>query len=316
MLDLNISQIRQTLVFDEAVARIKEAYIKTSQGEVQTGDVVHLAFPGHNGDCHVKCGHINGADNYVIKIATGFYDNPLVGLPSSNGMMLAFSANTGAPVAILRDEGWLTDLRTGIGGAIVTQLISPDDAREVLIVGTGIQAEMQAKCLAKMGNHHTYSFSFWGRDRSKTKGIVSRLCDEGISATETVVLEAAVKMARVIITTTPSASPLIESDWVQPGTHITAIGADSPGKQELSVELVQRADLLICDMARQSLAHGEFQHAAAADPTLKVVELGDVLSDAHPGRADKSDSITIADLTGIAAQDIAIAQAVIAAANG
>ena len=126
-------------------------------------------------------------------------------------------------------------------------------------------------------------------------------------------LQPAVQDARIIITTTPSIQPVLEDGWVQPGTHITAIGADSPGKQELPVELVQRADLLVCDMAHQSLAHGEFQSAAVQNPDLAVVELGKVLSGQHPGRTDNA-AITIADLTGIAAQDIAITQAVIAAA--
>lgn len=312
MLDLNLTQIKQNFDFHETVARIKDAYVKSSGNEVQTASVVHLAFPDHNGDCHIKSGHINDTGSYVIKIASGFYDNPKRGLPSSNGMMLAFSANTGAPVAILRDEGWLTDLRTGIGGALATQSLAHVEARDVLVVGTGIQAKLQAECLARLDDRRAYSFAIWGRDRTKAESLTRELGEGGYTAATANNLEDAVITARIIITTTPSTTPLIENGWIQPGTHITAIGADSPGKQELPVELVQRADLLVCDMAAQSLAHGEFQHAAPAG--LEVVELGRILSGDHPGRTNPKD-ITIADLTGIAAQDIAITQAVIAAAT-
>ena len=135
MLDLDKKQIMALFDFDAAAKRIKKAYVASAQGEVQTGDVVHLAFPEAQGDCHVKSGHIAGTDTYVIKIASGFYDNPSKGLPSSNGMMLAFSATTGEPRAILRDEGWLTDMRTGIGGALATRALARADATEVLIIG-------------------------------------------------------------------------------------------------------------------------------------------------------------------------------------
>ena len=103
MFDLNKSQIKALFDFDAAVRCIQEAYIASAEGYVQTGDVVHLSFPKTNGDCHIKSGHIADATSYVIKIASGFYDNPAKGLPSSNGMMLAFSATTGEPLAILRD---------------------------------------------------------------------------------------------------------------------------------------------------------------------------------------------------------------------
>ena len=310
MLELNLDQIKRCLDFHDAVNRITDAYTKSSLNEVQTGEVVHLAFEESRGDCHIKSGHINGTENFVVKIASGFYDNPSKGLPSSNGMMLAFSATTGAAVAILKDEGWLTDLRTGIGGAIATRTLAASGENEALIIGTGIQARMQATCLAELDAEREMSFSIWGRDQAKAETLAGELSDQGIKAASVGDLEQAVRSARIIITTTPSAEALFEVDWVQPGTHVTAMGADSPGKQELPVELVHKADLRVCDMARQSLQHGEFQHAASENPDLDAIELGQVLSGSHPGRSS-DDAITIADLTGIAAQDIAITQAVI-----
>ena len=164
MHDLNKAQIMELFQFDGAARVINEAYVASSSGHVQTGDVVHLSFPESNGDCHVKSGHILHTDTYVIKIASGFYDNPSKGLPSSNGMMLAFSATSGEPVAILRDEGWLTDMRTGLGGAIATKALANEDAEKVLIIGSGIQARFHrskiiinhanTNCIVVTVDHH------------------------------------------------------------------------------------------------------------------------------------------------------------------
>ena len=314
MLDLSKSHIETLIDFQNVLQCIKDAYIASSRGHVQTPDVMHLGFSDANGDCHIKAGHIKDADTFVVKIASGFYDNPKQGLPSSNGMMLAFSASTGAPTAILRDEGWLTDLRTGIGGAIATQALAAEDASDVLIIGTGIQASLQTRCLIKTCPNRDFKFTIWGRDNSAAITLAGALSKDNINATAAADLEQAVRTAQIIFTTTPSTRPLINDEWVQPGTLITAIGADSPGKQELPVELVQRAEHLVCDMASQSLSHGEFQHLAACSADSDVLELGNVLSGASAGRCSEK-SIVIVDLTGIAAQDVAIAECVITAAN-
>lgn len=182
MFDLDKPQIMALFDFDTAVRRIQDAYIASAQGNVQTGDVIHLSFPEANGDCHVKSGHIADTASYVIKIASGFYDNPSNGLPSSNGMMLAFSATTGEPLAILRDEGWLTDMRTAIGGALATRALARSDATQVLIIGAGIQAKFQATCLAKLMPERALSFHIWGRNASAAHALTAKLNDAGHSA--------------------------------------------------------------------------------------------------------------------------------------
>ena len=313
MFDLNKPQIMELFEFSEAKNLIQDAYIASAEGNVQTAEVVHLGFPEANGDCHIKSGHINGTASYVIKIASGFYDNPSKGLPSSNGMMLAFSAENGKTVAILRDEGWLTDMRTAIGGALATRALARADATKVLIIGTGIQARFQAICLAQLMPERILSFSVWGRNFAAAQNLAHELSSQKLTVKAVVGLEDAVSSADIIITTTPAVSPLFAHGLVRSGTHVTAIGADSPGKQELPVGLVISASLRVCDLLGQSLDHGEFQTAKRADPSLDVTELGHILSGMHSGRRSKDD-ITVVDLTGIAAQDIAITQAIIDAA--
>ena len=314
MYDLNKSQIMELFQFDNAAKVISAAYIASSSGNVQTGDVVHLSFPGSNGDCHVKSGHINNAESYVIKIASGFYDNPSKGLPSSNGMMLAFSASTGEPKAILRDEGWLTDMRTGIGGAVATKALAAKNAEKVLIIGSGIQAKFQAKCLASLMPERPFNFNIWGRNTSAAAALAEELRGYNLNADVAKNLDEEVPLADIIITTTPATSSLFGDNLVRPGTHITAIGADTYGKQELPISLIESASLLVCDMTSQSLNHGEFQVINDTDLSKKVVELGNILSNNCAGRTSDND-ITIADLTGIAAQDIAITSGIINAAE-
>ena len=313
MHDLNKAQIMELFQFDGAARVISEAYVASSSGHVQTGDVVHLSFPESNGDCHVKSGHILHTDTYVIKIASGFYDNPSKGLPSSNGMMLAFSATSGEPVAILRDEGWLTDMRTGLGGAIATKALANEDAEKVLIIGSGIQAGFQAKCLASLMPSRSFNFNIWGRNEDAVKVLVEELRGQSLNADVAKNLDEQVSLADIIITTTPATSALFGDNLVKPGTHITAIGADTHGKQELPPSLIESASLLVCDMMSQSLNHGEFQVINDTNLSQKVLELGNILSNSCAGRTSDND-ITIADLTGIAAQDIAITSGIIDAA--
>ncbi|SDG31848.1 ornithine cyclodeaminase family protein [Sulfitobacter delicatus] len=315
MIDLNKSQIQDCFDLQTAARAIENAYIASAEGRVQAPPVTYLGFEDANGDCHVKTGHVQGTEGFVIKVATGFYDNPAKGLPSSNGLNLMFSATTGAPLAILRDEGWLTDMRTGLGGAIASRALGVDGFKGVLIVGTGLQCRFQARCLQALIPERKLSFTICGRDAAKAETACAELQGDGLSANTATDLEAATRAAQVVITTTPAKMPLIQREWVTPGTHITAVGADSPGKQELATDLVAAADLLVCDLAAQSLHHGEFARAEAEGRRAdEVIALGHILSGAHPGRADNK-QITIADLTGLAVQDAAISLAVLEARN-
>ena len=150
MIDINKDEIIANFDFDAAVSAIRDGYIASSKQAVTLPPVGHIEFPRSNGDCHIKAGHIHGQSLFVIKIATGFYDNPNQGLPSSNGMMVALSAQTGEPVAVLKDEGWLTDMRTGIGGALANLALARLGARRVLILGAGLQCLFQAECLERL----------------------------------------------------------------------------------------------------------------------------------------------------------------------
>lgn len=309
MISLMRTEIEALIDLPTVADAIEAAYRAASQGDVNLPPVGHITFPENGGDCHIKYGHMKGNPAFVIKVATGFPQNGQLGLPNCNGIVLVISAETGAVQAILHDEMVLTDIRTGLGGAIASRALARSTSKHALIVGTGPQARRQIQAHAALMPQ--LSFCVWGRDANK---VVTLIAD--MSATHTLKpapnLQAAVQQADIIVTATGSTTPLLTSELVQPGTHITAIGADAPGKQELDVALVTRADILAVDRASQCVDHGEVSHAAKNGLIRPddLIEIGTLLRCPERGRSDE-EQITIADLTGVAAQDIAMANAVL-----
>ncbi|NNJ76516.1 MAG: ornithine cyclodeaminase family protein [Anderseniella sp.] len=314
MINLARQQIEALMDYDQAARLIEDAYRATSLGKVNLPPVGHIVFPDHDGDCHIKYGHVEGDPVFVIKVATGFYGNAANGLPSGNGISLVLCAQTGAVTAVLHDEMCMTDFRTAIGGAIATRLLCRTGAERITVVGTGVQARRQIEAHARLMPDRQPEFQVWGRSAERAALVVDELSDLGLSVVVTEDLEEACRSSDIVVTTTASTTPIIQHDWILPGTHITAVGADAPGKQELDTRLVAKADRLIVDLRSQCRDHGEVATAVRAGvvDADQLVELGDVLDRRKPGRTE-DDQITIADLTGIAAQDIAMAQMVVAA---
>ncbi|MEL7097498.1 MAG: ornithine cyclodeaminase family protein [Pseudomonadota bacterium] len=307
MIHLNRFEIEALIDLNVAAAAVEDAYRAASKGEITLPPVGHLTFPGA-ADCHIKYGYRAGDRFFVIKIATGFPRNAARGHPTGNGLVVVMSAETGAVIATLHDEMVLTDIRTGLGGAIATRALSRADSRTALIVGTGTQAHWQIKAHAALLPH--LRFEVWGRSPAKIAALIATLPSD-LPVAPAPELETAARATDVIVTATGATSPLIKSQWIQPGTHITAVGADAPGKQELECDLVASAHIRAVDLVSQCFDHGEFAHAAKRGllDQANVRELGDLLC-AAPARAN-TNQISIADLTGIAAQDIAMASVVL-----
>lgn len=312
MISLNRSEIDALIDYLSAANAIEDAYRAVSLGTVNLPPVGHITFPEFEADCHIKFGHIQNDSNFVIKVATGFPNNAVVGHPTGNGLSIVVSAQTGAVKAILHDEMMLTDIRTGIGGAIATRLFARAESQRILIVGSGIQATRQIEAHNRLLSPNT-TFEIWARSPEKAEQIADRFSDiVNVSAVGD--LEKACRAADVIVTCTGATRPVIKRDWIQSGTHISAIGADAPGKQELETTLVTDADGLFADLSQQSLDHGEFSTASKKQLIDKsqVKSFGEVLLDPRLGR-QADDDITIADLTGLAAQDIVMANIVLSA---
>jgi ornithine cyclodeaminase len=300
-----IERVLEGLDLAPAMAR---AFMDWSEGRAQLAAVGELVFSDPPGDVHIKAGHVRGEDVYLVKIASGFYHNPERGLPSSSGLSLLFDARTGEPRTLLLDDGRLTDERTAAAGALAARWLARPGARTIAMLGGGIQARLQLKHLrAATPARHVI---IWARRAEACEAVADAARALGFTADVAASPGEAARAADIIVTTTPSETPLIDASDARPGAHITAVGADSAHKGELAPDLLLAADLIVADSLVQCRARGELRRAEGR--TGAVCELGAVIAGRHPGRA-RPDDITIADLTGLAVQDIAIARAVLAA---
>jgi ornithine cyclodeaminase len=306
---VTLAEIREALAAIDPLPLIEAGFAAYSRGEVVVPPVGELVFEDPPGDVHIKYGYVKGDDHYVIKIASGFVDNPKRGLPSGDGLMLVFSQKTGVLEAVLLDEGYLTNLRTAVAGAVVAKYLAPKKVSAAGIIGAGVQGRMQ---LAWLGRVRTFSEAVvWGLDEAELSAFRRDMERPGLKVRTTLRAEDVAAASNLIVTCTPSTRPLLEAAWIRPGTHITAVGSDTAAKQELDPAILARADRVVVDSLSQSELRGEVFKAvtAGAIDRDRLVELGRVISDGTL-RRQSDDETTVADLTGVAVQDIQISKAV------
>ena len=303
---IKLPELEAHLTPDLVIEAVRAALIEHAQGGVVSPPPGQLVFDHPPGDCHIKFGRFRRGDTFVIKVATGFYENPRSGLPVNNGLILVFDARTGAPKALLEDQGFLTSWRTAAAGVLAARAGAPSRASVLGVMGTGHQARLQARWVARALG--ISAVRIHGRSLIRAERLANELRESGLQAAVSQSIEALLEECRLVITCTASTAAILPSDAVHPGTHIVALGADTPGKQELDPRIFARATVIMTDDLSQCVDHGDLSHAinqglVSADA---AVALGDVLSGRCPGRRAPHD-ITVADLTGIAATDIAIA---------
>lgn len=308
---LNKRQILEAFDADATTLLLKEGFIAYSKQQVQQPPVQHFLFEQAAGDCCIKSAWLEGDEQFVLKVSSGFYRNPAQGLASNQGLMMAFSAQTGEPQALLLDEGWLTALRTALAGRIVAELCAPTEIPAIGIVGCGMQALLQLQQLKPLTACR--EVWVWGRNESALQAYRRRAEAEGFRVHTTQDAAELATHCRLIITTTPSREPILRATDIRPGTHITAVGADSHGKQELESGLVARADVLLADSVSQCTEYGEIATAYRQGllASIPIVELGTVLAQGKKVRSDP-EQITLADLTGLAIQDVQIVKGILA----
>jgi len=306
---LSLDQIKAALPSVDLMAEIEEGFVAYSQGRAVVPPVGELILRDPPGDVHIKYGYITGDDYYVIKIASGFYENPKLGLPSGDGLMLVFSQKTGKLEAVLLDEAYLTDIRTAVAGAIAAKYLAPSNVERIGIVGTGTQARLQLEYLARITACR--EVLAWGRSEDKLAAYEKDMAAQGFEVATTTDASSIMASCNLIVTATPATEPIL-SGAVRPGTHISALGSDTHDKQELGVEILQQADLVVADSIVQCLDRGEIHQAMKSDAIREsdLVELGNIIAGDAPGRTS-DEHITVADLTGVAVQDIQISKAVL-----
>jgi ornithine cyclodeaminase len=266
--------------------------------------IMSLVVPEHHGEVDVKAAYLPGYDGIAVKVSAGFFDNPARGLPSLGGLMVVLDAATGVPAAALFDNGYLTDLRTALAGAVAARHLARLDASDVGVVGAGLQARLQLEALRLV--RPVRAVRVWAR-RPDAAAEYATWARESLGLDATAVASPAevVSEGGIVVTTTPATGPLLDETCLRPGVHITAVGSDAPGKQELAVGLLRAADRVVVDRRSQSVVLGELRAAidAGFDPS-SAVELGEVVARTVAGRAG-TDDVTVCDLTGTGAQDTA-----------
>ena len=291
----------------ELIPIIENAFKSLSKGETVMPPILRLDIKKYHGESDVKAAYIEGLDSFAIKVASGFFNNPSLGLPSSNGLMILLDSKTGVLKSVLLDKGYLTDIRTAIAGAIASKYLSNPDIETAGIIGAGIQAKLQLQALMLV--RKPKKIKIWGRDSLKVKKFIKEF-DTILNIESCLSAEELVTNSDLIITTTPSSNPLIKNEWLKKGMHITAMGSDAEHKNELDPKILSSCDIYVPDSQAQTSILGELHHALKNNfisPNTIFDDLGKIILDPNLGRKNKED-VTICDLTGTGVQDTAIAR--------
>jgi len=312
---LALDEIKNLVNIPKLIQAIESGFVLFSENKVVVPPVGFLHFDEPPGDVHIKYGFAKNDDFYVLKMASAFYDNAKSGQPVADGLILVFSQRTGYLEFILLDKAWLTDMRTAAAGAVAAKHLAARNIHNIGIVGTGVQARMQLELLKDVVD--CKSCLIWGRDEKKVRVMIddlnsSKIIQEwGLKLQAVSDINTLVSECNLIVTTTSSRDPLIHASMIKQGTHITAMGSDDHGKQELHAEVLGRADIVVADSISQCVDHGECYYAVRDGIIGKesILELGNVIKNPELGRTNEH-QITVADLTGVAIQDIQIAKMV------
>lgn len=300
MLYLKKEELNNLLNFDEIYELTKRGFKLYSQGRTITPPYIDFSIPDIKmGHVHFKSGYITKDKYFTLKYSSSFWEESSNGL-LEDGMFIVFNSKTGRQECIINDLGYLTDYRTGVAGAIATKTFARSDSKVVTVIGNGIQARIQIKSL--MNVMDIQELNVWGRNSinvdkyiSDMKEIYPNLLIEKYGS-----IEEAVKEADIVITTTYSDKPLIKSEWIREGTHITAVGSCGPNMQEIHENIFAKAKVF-ADSREMCSKYGEISHALQNNILNQnsISEIGEVLDSFR--RQDED--ITIVDLVGLGFQD-------------
>ncbi len=302
-------EIRAVVDDRTALAAVERAFIALARGTAHVPSPLGLDLPDPPGEIHVKGAALDGAPVFAFKVATGFYENARHGLPTGAGLVLVFDAATGFPLGLLADNGYLTDLRTAAAGALAVRHLAPARPLVAAVLGAGIQGRLQLRLMRQVRTFR--SVRIWSSSEASLSAYATHMgvvLDVPVQTADSVA--DALRGADVVVTATPSRTPLVQRGMLAPGATVVALGSDGPDKRELAAEVVAEADKVVTDLTEQCARLGELHHALEAG-LMKVndvhAELGQVVVGARPGR-EGAETI-VCDLTGVGAQDAAIAEA-------
>lgn len=298
----------ELLTYSEVNFAVEAVFAEHGRGNVRMPPKVYITLPA--GDFRTMPAFIPGMNLAGVKIVNVHPENPSHGLPTVMATILLIDPGTGVPTAIINATA-LTDMRTGAAGAVAAQYLATEKPLTIGFVGSGRQAHAQLQAIAGMSPIE--QVLVWSRKREHAEAFAAAYPVYGAVALKTV---QEVCDCDLLVTTTPSRTPLIRSDWISDGTHINAIGADAPGKQELDPALLLRAEVFVDDY-EQAVHSGEV-NVPIRSGIYSAERIAGTLGEVVIGKKHRSspDAITIFDSTGLAVQDLAIARLVIEKGEG
>lgn len=305
---LNRNEVESLLDMKGALRVVEEAFRQHGLKKIQMPSKLYLYFKKHNGDLRTMPAYLEEQDITGVKIVNVHPDNPKKGFPTVMALVILNSTETGVPIAVM-DGTYLTDMRTGAGGGVAVKYLARKNSKIVGFVGTGSQARTQFLAINEIidieevkvtstSEKHALAFKEEMEKRISCeitpKKTIREVCD-----------------CDILVTTTPSREPIVMNEWISEGTHINAIGADAPGKEELDPKILKRAKIVVDDLPQASHS-GEVNvpltKGLLAEKDI-FCELGEVVTGRKKARTKDSD-ITVFDSTGLAIQDVATANMV------
>jgi alanine dehydrogenase len=306
---LSDNDVKRLVTMNDIVPAVEHVFAEYAEGRVEMPSKIYLDIKGY-GDFRAMPSYVPSIDTAGIKWVNVHPDNPQKGLPTVMATILLNDPKTGKLICVMNGSS-LTDERTGAAGGVAAKYLARKDSSVIGIIGSGHQAWTQMlaynvvfgnkiKLVKVFSRHSEHAEAFASRVRAEM-GYDARVCTSAKEAAD----------ADIIATVTPARSPVLKAEWVKPGTHINAIGADAPGKQELETDLTLKSQVFV-DSVEQASHSGEINVPWARGFLTReklAGTLGEVITGKVRGRTSEKD-ITIFDSTGLAIQDTAVAHIV------
>jgi len=313
MIQIGADEINTHLPMDKAIEIVRDVMIRVSEGKAELPLRTVMDIDGTN-KLGVMPGALKDPSLYGVKVLSLFPGNPAKGLSSHIGAVLMFDMETGKPAAFL-DADAITAIRTAAATAAATDALARKDATSLTIIGTGEQAETHLQAINEVRDLKTVTFV--GRSTEKAEKLIRHVEENyphiQFKASEDA--ESAVTDADIVCTVTSSATVILNGSWINPGTHVNAVGASVPVMQEIDEEMVLKSRLYV-DYKPSALAQAKeiitaLETGAMSEDHI-LGEIGDLYKGDLPGR-EKDEEITLYRSLGIAAQDLACADFVMKA---
>ncbi len=323
---LSAEETKKLLTMNDVIDAVKGVYCDKAKGDTEVFPLVFHEFEPGVADMDIKSGWVKGASIFGLKLVSWYGNNVEKGLPALVGTVIVCDDKTGEPIGIL-DGAYVTGIRTGAAGALGAKYLARENSETLLIVGAGHVAPFQIAATLQLMPQIKKVMVYDPIKFEGAKTLVSSLAHilkeelnmeipSGIEFEAVENPEEATKASDIIITVTPSKGPIIKSDWVTPGTHISCIGADMGDKQEIEGEILAKAKVYVDDLP-QNINVGEIE-IPIKQGIIKaediIGELGHVINGAVKGRESDED-ITVYDATGTALLDLVTAKQALLAAE-